>query len=367
VIVVLTVVIQTILLTVSIKGDANEGLSETDGEVDDNASGDKTVERIAKPSSYGSQVPLISDKSMMVVGNTCCATLFCITFYYILFFMQAIPFGYMLNDTTDIRLRSTGEEYRGSYRSAWVEAAVGHTWTLDSMDPQVFVVDDGNLHITGSIFFGVVSAYSAVMFLISIYCAYTATPTGVYTALFLDVRSLTILNGFILLGMQPMVQEVFINCKPAGQFDIYVFLLLVCFDEYLFFLTWYLLARFTGIQKLLGMNPDVDIVDKWASIWGDSIIQPIWITILSFMPLFWGFIIYKTSAVSLLTSVTLWLLVTSIAWLNYYTRGTLSAVHTGTAIQRNTYTVPLEDELIFSIPSSLGSNVLNIKGMRYMA
>jgi hypothetical protein len=293
-------------------------------------------------------------KSLMSVGNVYCATTFCITLYYVIFFIQAVPFGHLLDDTPRIREHSNGAEYSSSDKSAWTHAVLGTVWNLNSTTPDVYVADGASLHITGSIFFGVVLAYSSVVFVLSIYCAYSSTPVGEYNPLFLDVRSLNITNAFITFGMHPVVKNIFIGCgSPVDHMDVYTFFIIVCFDEYLFQATWEI------IQLIL--NEEAKRV-PWKKFWNNNLLDPVWITILSLMPPFWGFILHGMSEILLLVSMVLSLLCISMAWLKFL-RFRAFIKRPSEKSGKST----LINNSAFSLPKNVSSSVFDTKAMRYMA
>jgi hypothetical protein len=290
----------------------------------------------------------------MSVGNVYCATTFSITLYYFIFFIQAVPFGYLLDNTPRSQEHSNGAEYSSSDRSAWTYAALGTMWNLNSTTPDVYVADSGSLHITGSIFFGVVLAYSSVVFLLSIYCAYSSTPVGEYNPLFLDVRSLNIANAFITFGMKPVVKNIFIGCgSPVDHMDVYIFFMIVCFDEYLFLAIW-------EIVQLILNNGSQRV--SWGEFWDNNLLDPVWVTVLSLMPPLWGFALHGMSEILLLVSMVLSLLCISMAWLKFLKFQVFikrPGSKRGTAAMIN--------NSAFALPKNVSNSVFDTKAMRYMA
>lgn len=69
----------------------------------------------------------------------------------------------------------------------------------------------------GSLFSGIVLAYLTIMFLVSIYLSYMATPESVSSYLFMEPRFLVIATGFFGFGVAQMVASSFSSCAdPAA-------------------------------------------------------------------------------------------------------------------------------------------------------
>jgi hypothetical protein len=282
-------VVQLVLVTFT----KSEFISDADEVKDD---------QITEDTSETDKVPIQSNtmyKFLMSTGNVYCASSFCITFYYILFFLQAVPFGSQLDNSPRMMTHSNKDEYHSSDRIAWKNSVLGHAWELKSSNPDVYAGDSEGFYITGSIAFGVVVAYSLIVWLLAVYCAYSGTPVGEYVPLFLDVRSLTITNGFVAFAMKPVVDNLFIECgQITSHLDVFFFLFVVCFDDYIATIFLRLLPK---IRQLLAR----DIY--WA----------IWWTVVSMFPPFWGLVVYGIPEVILLGSLVLSLLSICIVWVQY--------------------------------------------------
>lgn len=155
----------------------------------------------------------VSYRHALGVGNAHCCSSALLLLLHLSMFLQAAVYGEsQLNSSTWIQRSNS---YFGTQQADWMHAVVGASggWIF-SRDREAYVVPSSPVvaPFMGSIYSGIVLAYLSLMFLVSIYISYMATPEMASSYLFMEPRYLL---DFITRAQ--LLAEPFHACAGATQ------------------------------------------------------------------------------------------------------------------------------------------------------
>ena len=164
----------------------------------------------------------VSYKHALAIANANCCAAFLLLLIYLAPFLQAAAFPAQLSSSAEEEMQHASS-YASFQRIDWTHAFIGASssgWVF-SKERNLYLPTATSITavpIMGSIYAGIVLAYLTIMFLVSIYMSYVATPISVSSYLFMDPRFLVIATGFLGFGLGQMVSSVFASCtNPAGS------------------------------------------------------------------------------------------------------------------------------------------------------
>lgn len=166
----------------------------------------------ADDSSSNSIGRVISYKHALAIANAHCCSSALLLLLYLVPFLQVAAFSQELaGDEITVVNSNT---YITSQRVNWMHSMVGASggWVF-SAEKRAYVSASATLPVMGSLYSGIVLAYLAVMFLVSIYLSYMATPETVASYLFMEPRFLVVATGFLGFGISQMVSGSFASCE----------------------------------------------------------------------------------------------------------------------------------------------------------
>lgn len=256
----------------------------------------------------------LSYRYLMNAANAYCGGVFLLLFVYLTFALQGSIFSDMLSSDSETRVgvTNTTVAYVSSERLDWVQVAFGQSgWERMGIttNPYVFTANPDNTPLLGSALLGAIMAYLVLALLLSMYSAYSATPSGVGATLFLDPKVFTLANGIIMFGTREIVQKVFAKCESPWLhiWGVLAFSVIVCFDEYL------IMGILWSVEFALD-EPELELITNF---WVDSVIRPTWIAVIAFIPLVVGALLGDITVFLIIVSLVLAALSTLIALLHY--------------------------------------------------
>ena len=212
----------------------------------------------AEKSQYVGQQKLLSNPryALDIANAYCCGTTL-LLFKLSALFLQATSFSGQLDSSATLQRPNM---YRGSQQSDWVYAIAGASggWVYSPDKTSKIPLQPTSAPFMGSIFGGMALAYLSIMFLLSIYISYMATPDAASSYLFLEPRFLVIVCGFLAFGTAPLVSDVYGGCSGSAATGSIVgftcFTAAACFFD-LLFVQWmtdrmYMYAKWAGLQAM---------------------------------------------------------------------------------------------------------------------
>lgn len=208
---------------------------------------------VAVPAS--ARTSFFSYRHALGVGNAHCCSSALLLLLHLCMFLQISVFGWQL-DATSALPRTNG--YISTQQADWMHAVVGASggWIF-SRDRNAYVVPASPVvaPFMGSIYSGIVLAYLSIMFLVSIYISYMATPDMASSYLFLEPRFLVVCSGFLAFGVGQSISGTFGTCSdPAASIAGFAaFVAATCFFDILFIplgLRIHAAAKWLGLQAI---------------------------------------------------------------------------------------------------------------------
>lgn len=168
-----------------------------------------------------------------------------------------------------------GVVYQTTDRLDWIQAATGTNggWIETSESgKKIYAPSITSASVAGQAFMGFISSYLFITFLVSLYLAYISVPPQMYAPLFLEPRGLTFCNSMIVWGMPQAVFMSFRRCGKPYQVEKsfgVVFLAILLYGDAA------LLTVVRGVGKMFLRKKGSSQDDK---------LEPIFLTILGFIP-----------------------------------------------------------------------------------
>lgn len=153
----------------------------------------------------------------MDIANAYCCSAALIFFVFAAVFLQATTFSGQLEATPKLQRPNL---YTSSQRAEWIHAVAGASggWVYSADKTQKVPLQPVSAPFMGSIYGGMAMGYMGIMFLLSVYISYMATPDSASSYLFLEPRFLAIASGFLGFGTGQTVTGVFGGCgDPTGS------------------------------------------------------------------------------------------------------------------------------------------------------
>lgn len=213
--------------------------SETDKAALNEGSNDSITQ--GGPSPQDARSLLVGHGLISSAATAYCGMVFLVLFFCSIAFLQAVPFSYTLSGRQETVAGPQGRLYNHSQRTDWVHTTVGGSAWIGASNLTVgggIQYTSEGLSLLGISAFAVVMGYMLVLLILCVQAAYTCTPHGHYCPLFLDPRTLTVTNFFMLMGSKSMT-DISTQCQTAWGLHIAYFACLcffVCYEEYLFML-----------------------------------------------------------------------------------------------------------------------------------
>ena len=211
----------------------------------------------------------ISYKHALAIANVHCCSSALLLLLCLVPFLQVAAFGNELSSEEIVG----SSKYATSQRVNWMHAFVGSSggWVL-SVEKKLFVSAGTTLPVMGSLYSGIILAYLTIMFLVSIYLSYMATPESVASYLFMEPRFLVVATGFFGFGVAQLVSNTFSSScadPAAASAGFAAFVVTTCWFD--------LVAHFCSA------GPKVRSVVKWLGLQVLAIV-PVFFTISGDVP-----------------------------------------------------------------------------------
>lgn len=143
----------------------------------------------------------LSYQQALGTANAHCCASFALLLAYVLMFVQITALPGDLTGGEEETYVIGGKSFKGTHLNEWMQAVVGGG------------IDNGSvIPIAGSIYAGLLMAFLALMFLISIYAVFTALPEETASYIFLEPRFLVLLSGMMTLLSAYSVKNSFLYC-----------------------------------------------------------------------------------------------------------------------------------------------------------
>jgi hypothetical protein len=180
----------------------------------------------------------ISYKHALAIANVHCCSSALLLLLSLVPFLQVAAFGNELSSDEIVQpgaSSSSSSRYATSQRVNWMHAIVGASggWVF-SAERKLFVSAGTTLPVMGSLYSGIVLAYLTIMFLVSIYLSYMATPESVSSYLFMEPRFLVVATGFFGFGVAQLVSNTFSSScadPAAASAGFAAFVLATCWFD----------------------------------------------------------------------------------------------------------------------------------------
>lgn len=177
---------------------------------------------------------LLSPRHALSVANAFCCGSATLLLVFSVCFLQSTTLSGQLDPSTT--LQRSGGKYASSQLADWTHAVAGSSggWMKSQQQQKVMIpVQPVVAPFMGSIHGGMVMAYLLLMFLLSIYVSFMATPELASSYLFMEPRFLVICSGFLGFGTGQAVADTFATCSdPSGSIVGFVcFVLIACFFD----------------------------------------------------------------------------------------------------------------------------------------
>ena len=170
----------------------------------------------AERSDYVGQQKLVGPRQAMDVANAYCSSAGLLFFVFVALFTQATSFSGQLDASLSLQRSNM---VVSSQQAEWVYAVAGASggWVISPDKVSRIPLQPVTVPFMGSIYGGMVMGYVGMVFLLSIYISYMATPDSASSYLFMEPRFLVIASGFLGFGTGQAVSNVYGGCADPAE------------------------------------------------------------------------------------------------------------------------------------------------------